>query len=740
MTGATGHHAVRSGVAGDDPWLRAESGWRRFAAGDRSAGPSAVAALAVLGLVEPAREIMEAMATTASDRRELDALAQHLEGIPASEAPQSEVMERLERAAQRLERLGADGEADRLRAGAPRLRAARCRSGYWHVSIVQSVGLRTWPLGIRRPVVDPALPRQFAPLRGHAVLLIGVTAEPLIEAVMAATMSAPGSSAAPAPGTGIVPPIYVAESDEDRLAAWLATPGRSALLASERVLLCPGRDGAARYRDLLERREGLPPHSAVVEIHKDAPLRAAMDETAAAMRRAREATRARARETIVRRDAARSDAERAARLTPGATIVGFVSRFTTMVRHSMRDIGDALEAMGYRFILCEEHSAIEPHTAHAIARLVADEDPALIVMINHLRREHADLFGEVPVLTWVQDPVEEILSVASGTSIAQRDFVVGYFSRRLVEEFGYPPDRVLGLGWYPVSAVRFHDAPLPAGSAQDPPPVDLVYVGHLHETPEEFIRSHRQGQAAPAARLLDAMAAAVDRVIGQGRHLGPAGAAVLVEAAAEETGATLAHDGAERLGGSFVHRLFDLRFRLQSLRWAASWARDTGRRMSVYGRGWERVPDLAGLAAGPVEHGEPLRRVYRAATLALQTIPTGFMHQRSFESILSGAIPIIRATPVDFGPDGIDAFTRHYGEGSAAPFGAGRHGFAGLASHAFDSEAAFRACAERLLADRTSADARRRAWAQHIRSLAGYDARLPGILEFVRHGLTDRST
>ena len=87
----------------------------------------------------------------------------------------------------------------------------------------------------------------------------------------------------------------------------------------------------------------------------------------------------------------------------------------------------------------------------------------------------------------------------------------------------------------------------------------------------------------------------------------------------------------------------------------------------LYGNGWQHVRELAPFAVGPIEHGEPLRRAYRCATFAIQTMPAGFRHQRSLEAIASGCLVLTRYIATDFGGLDLEEARRRREAGEPLP-------------------------------------------------------------------------
>ncbi len=121
----------------------------------------------------------------------------------------------------------------------------------------------------------------------------------------------------------------------------------------------------------------------------------------------------------------------------------------------------------------------------------------------------------------------------------------------------------------------------------------------------------------------------------------------LVNEYASALGLELADELAENIAHFYGYRIYDLLFRREALLWAARWAEQTGRIFRLYGRGWSGDPVLNQFAAGPLEHGEQLRRAYAMAKIVLQPAPHGFLHQRTFEALASGSLVLARYCPGD---------------------------------------------------------------------------------------------
>ena len=189
------------------------------------------------------------------------------------------------------------------------------------------------------------------------------------------------------------------------------------------------------------------------------------------------------------------------------------------------------------------------------------------------------------------------------------------------------------------------------------------------------------------------------------------------------------------LANFFAYRLFDIRFRLETLEWVADWAQRTGRRFRIHGAGWDRHPRLRRFAGGPVEHGEEARRAYRGAKVTIQSIPSGLTHQRTFEALLSRSLVLGRWCPADFDDLTPAAFRAAHGDGAGFDFLLYRKGFRGLDRIVFDGPGPLEERLERAVTD----EPWRRALVTELREPVlehfTYARVIPPIIELVRQSL-----
>jgi len=584
----------------------------------------------------PARELLADRRILAAAGMDTGELARALEPVPDGLVPWEQTDKVFEA---NLEALLP--HRDHLRDVATELRIAheayelhRSSDGQLHLSRREPGHLRRWLGSFHDPAGATDLATPLGP-SGPAATVIGTGVSCLVDRVYAATR--------PIDGAGSVP-VFVIDDSLVRVAAWLRTLDRTPMLADPRLCLFAGPRAMEQFERFLALNEDIAPAAALLS----PPWASELGREAAQVIGRIKARRQQAMIELAgrhqRRAAQRTVADWIGRLRPGATILGFTSRSTTMLQYSMRDIGHAFEEHGYRFKLLIERESHRIHTTLTTSRAVYENDPALIVLINHFRCEQTSAMGATPVLSWNQDPAVTVLSKETGASIGPLDFVCGYYHERCTTEFGYPDSRFF-ITSLPVSTRTFHDGAVPSDDAARYA-CDLMYVGHLHADAEAHLAHWRRVTPPHLHPLLDAVRDEATALNGRGEHI--AAPWPIVQRLAADLHLDLDEAAIEDLSNYFAYRLYDIIYRRETLGWAAEWASRTGRVFKLYGRGWANDPVLGRYAAGPIEHGEPLRRAYRCATLALQTIPGGFKHQRAYEALASGCTVLGRHVPPDF--------------------------------------------------------------------------------------------
>ncbi len=340
------------------------------------------------------------------------------------------------------------------------------------------------------------------------------------------------------------------------------------------------------------------------------------------------------------------------------------TRFSTYIQHASRDLAAALVELGCRVEVLDEPDDCSKFASIAFLTALQRLHPDLVILINYTRANAEGVFPpQLPFVCWIQDVMWQQLDPQVAQRQTDMDFLVGHLFPELFEQFGYARRNAMAAPMV-VSARKFHDGPVdPALRKQHE--CEIAYVGHQSETPEaqrDRVLAELSGDPA-IRRAVESMYPRI-RQIATGPISWTSAArqlANLVRETLNEIDTKLDDQrSVTRLLKLWILPMADRIHRHQSLCWAAEVAERRGWRLNIYGRGWDRHPRLASYAKGELAHGEPLRASYQAATVHLHMTINSIRHQRVFECLLSGGLPLWRRQIQDVGP------ILHYARGCLA--------------------------------------------------------------------------
>ena len=449
--------------------------------------------------------------------------------------------------------------------------------------------------------------------------------------------------------------LFVVEPDPTLLALVLNLHDWREILADERVQWFVGPDATRRLSQAWQTNVNLPTPTQAYSLNNFRPTcsPSAVDVAQAETNRRDDALERSCAE--LNRDYSNRDIRHwYARLTAALTangqplsIVTAVSVHTTFLQYSMEDTRKALEALGHRLTVLKETRPFEVIHPLAYHDAIRKHNADLFFSIDHLRPEFGALLpANLPLLTWDQDGLPQVVTRQNIAGIAAHDFVVGSTKPRFVAE-GCRPDQYL-QSYIPTCPDRFAGPELTADE-RDRFTCDVSYVSHASQTPREF---HEEEAARPEYAnlrpLLDALYELLPDYLAIYRVVRGALPAAILAEAQQRSGITLADDALRaRLAGWYLWRLGDRMFRHEALEWVADWARSTRRALRIYGNGWDRHPTLAPFAGGPIANGRDLLCLHRASRINLQLMPAGFIHQRALDGLAAGGFFLTRLAPHD---------------------------------------------------------------------------------------------
>ncbi len=597
-----------------------------------------VQALVKLGYGGPARELIQARADIGGPIGQRGQLNDSLQTLPNGRIAWNALNQNYDKSLQAFLKRYPHYEADLLAAQneLKKIHLFKSSCGRLHMSRRQPGCVREWisDLGIEPHEFGLKLPEQ-GPI--HVPVVVGVSLGALLRKICDLTCGA---------FLNYNHPVFVIEPDLKKFVAWMHGADQSELLAHSHMEWFIGPDAVAKLNRHLRENDPVVLPQLVLNQSDDIGLTAEIQNDVVAIQAARDDELKELTDRLEAHYRSASLSEQAQRLKPPGRVLALTSRFTTMLQYSTRDALDALDHMGYETrLLIEEfdHHCLEPN---AICKTIDAFKPDLLIILDHMRREYPFLPSRLPMLTWIQDPMPELLCKEAGQSVTTSDFVCGLFRPRCIEQFDYPPDQFEYVD-VPVSTRVFHD-----GAASDKQlarfTCDVSFVSNASMPIEAFHEIEKTKNDSSVHGFMDVLFESAKTAIDDDSFCQKK-AVDLTSDVAQSLKLDFTVESIRNFATHYTYRVFDWGRRQRTLEWVSNWAQRTGRTFRIFGKGWEDHPTLSAHAAGVVEHGQDLCAVYHSSTLSLQLIPSGFHHQRSFEIIASGSLPLTRYCEGDFG-------------------------------------------------------------------------------------------
>lgn len=325
-----------------------------------------------------------------------------------------------------------------------------------------------------------------------------------------------------------------------------------------------------------------------------------------------------------------------------------VSRHSSFVHHSAKDIQTALEELGHTVRILDEHDSHSTLSKLGYLHAGIEVDPDLILLINHPRWRLGNALppGSVSVC-WIQDAMPHLFEDVRGKQ-SEYDFVAGYRLHELIERYGYRADRMIDAP-LPISRTKFHTGPV-AADLEKRYAYDVAFVTRQSESPEVMVdRLRRESAGCPVTHKVIGLVYERLRSEWTAHRLSFRLDQLQVisgDALRDSDGACDAQsvDEVTRL---VVMPLADRILRHVVIEWAAEICEVRGLRFALYGSGWESHPKFSRYARGELEHGEHLRAAYRSAAVHLHASAHSLVHQRVLECAMSGGTMLCYRRSVD---------------------------------------------------------------------------------------------
>lgn len=333
-------------------------------------------------------------------------------------------------------------------------------------------------------------------------------------------------------------------------------------------------------------------------------------------------------------------------LAPGSTsplrAMFVTTRYSTFVQHSTQDLAESLSQLGCETRVLIEDAPGEQLSALSYVQAIDAFDPDLLVMVNYTRSHvHKLVPASLPMLTFVQDALPNLLSENAAKQQGPLDMLAGVRMPELVQTFGYNPSRVLPAP-VPVSPRKFFASRSTRGTTAP----DIAFISH-HSAPPAVL--HAEILAQQSTEVDRAMLQELYPICEKLAREQPWG---LKQTLQSEIVRVLTKHGAPHVPAGLVSQLMhgyclricDRVLRHEMLNWAMEISKEQGLSLVLVGNGWEEHEQFARLAKPAVAHGAALRELYASAGCCLHASMHGVLHQRVFECAMSGGLPVCRRT------------------------------------------------------------------------------------------------
>lgn len=456
----------------------------------------------------------------------------------------------------------------------------------------------------------------------------------------------------PQPGTPIAK-ITIIEPDAARALLGLVLLDDLSPFFAEHVQVLAGPGASERYAKELKASTGALPMAMLTLAREDttplghslaAHVQAAHEAQAALVNALKSKVQARA----AARDAEYARSRIEAGLAPGTTqllrVLLATTRYSTFVQHSTQDLAESFSQLGAKVHVLIEAAPGELLTAASYLQAIDEHDPDLFVMVNYGRAHLQKVLpASLPLLTFVQDALPNLLSEANAKTQGPLDILAGVRMPELVRTFGYDASRVLPAP-VPVSPRKFYpDASTTARGTAAP---DIAFISH-HSAPPQVLHAELLAQQDSESKrsVLQALYPICERLAKQQ----PWNFKQALRAGIQ--GVLAAHgmpSPSESFLSAITHgyclRICDRVLRHEMLSWAIAISKEQGLSLALVGNGWDEHEQFARFARPAAPHGDALRELYASAGCCLHASMHGVLHQRVFECAMSGGLPLCRNT------------------------------------------------------------------------------------------------
>lgn len=125
-------------------------------------------------------------------------------------------------------------------------------------------------------------------------------------------------------------------------------------------------------------------------------------------------------------------------------ILFFTSLFTTALQYHAKNMEKAARKIGCQTELLIEKSELHKMYADTLNIKISEFRPDIIFLLDHFRYEFKEIDEAVVVVSWIQDPLPNIMNKGTPLKLGDRDFILNhYITWKTFFEIGYNKDHII---------------------------------------------------------------------------------------------------------------------------------------------------------------------------------------------------------------------------------------------------------------------------------------------------------
>ncbi len=323
--------------------------------------------------------------------------------------------------------------------------------------------------------------------------------------------------------------------------------------------------------------------------------------------------------------------------------------WSTVIQYSIRDTCRAFEKAGWETEILDSPAVIP---SHYVMESINRFKPDVFLYVSHLRTEAPGVIPDnLMMVSWVQDPVPTINSSEAArqwnehATLRKRDLLTGYVDQ--LRPFGYFEERMVPLNMI-VDTDRFRPRELSA-EQNEKYACDICFASNAGLPTDRVVREKLVSLLKPYGCTEPLLMKIHDRLWTHYRagntitHYDQLKAFVFRIPECELVLNGLDHVQQDALVELLFWRLNDLIYRHTVLEWLDEYATENpGFRLNLYGNDWDQHPRFSNYARGAIVHGEELSAAFQSARFCLHLNGAEGPHQRLYEILASGGVPLLR--------------------------------------------------------------------------------------------------